>query len=177
MFAFFVQLDHQLFLLVNHLPHNVLFDTIFSFISGIGTAGFVWVVIILILFIWEELKDKQGFYALIMALVLSYAIVEVGIKNFFRRPRPYITMPNIIEIGTISNSFSFISGHATVSFAAAYVLSHHHRRGKWVYYLLALLIAFSRIYLGKHYPSDVILGIILGYLIGFACIRITNTIK
>lgn len=171
---YLIQKDHFLFTLVNHLPHNVIFDTIFLFISGIGTAGFVWLVIILALFIWEEIKDRQGFYALLLALMTSYLTTEVIIKNMFRRPRPYFTMPNMIEIGGISSSFSFFSGHATIAFAAAHVLSYHHRKGRWFYYILAFLIAFSRIYLGKHYPSDVAVGIILGLMIGNICTKITD---
>lgn len=178
MIAFLIELDHQLFLLVNHLPHNIFFDSIFFFFSGIGTAGFVWLVIIFALFIWEELKDKQGLYALILALITTFITVEVIIKNIFKRPRPYFTVPDMIEIGTTSSSFSFFSGHAAASFAAAYVLSYYHQKGKWFYYLLAFLISFSRIYLGKHYPSDVILGAVLGNLIGYICIKITkNVIK
>lgn len=108
---------------------------------------------------------------MLLGLIATYLTVEVLIKNIFQRPRPYIDMPDLIEVGAVSNSYSFISGHTTIAFAAAYILSYHHRKGSWIYYILAFLIAFSRIYLGKHYPSDVLTGIFLGSIIGFICIK------
>jgi undecaprenyl-diphosphatase len=66
-----------------------------------------------------------------------------------------------------AQSYSFPSGHAAASFVAAYLLSKKDKKRAWVYYVVALLISFSRIYLGKHYPSDVLAGALIGTLIGW----------
>lgn len=171
MFAQLIRFDEELFRTINHLPHNIILDTFFLFISGVGTYGLIWLVIMGALFLWEEIKDKQSYYALITAMILEYFFVEIVIKNVIQRPRPFLNLDGIIEVGNISRSFSFFSGHATMAFAAAFILSYHHPRGRGFYYLLASLIAFSRIYLGKHYPLDVFAGIIIGQMLGFFCIK------
>lgn len=79
-----------------------------------------------------------------------------------------------IIIGSNDNSYAFPSGHATIAFAMAYLLAHNEPRRRWIFYLLAILISFSRIYLGKHYPLDVLIGSVLGLVIGWAVITLYN---
>lgn len=174
MIGFLLQLDNQLFIFISRLPHNFITDSFFAFFSGIGTGGIVWFLVITALFIREEIKDKVGFYALILAIITSFIIVENGFKNIIARPRPQSSILQMETIGDIGNSFSFPSGHATLAFAAAYILAVHHKKWARWYYFLASLIAFSRIYLGRHYPSDVIIGAILGVLIGLCSIKLVS---
>lgn len=165
------QQDRNLFIFLNHLPHNNISDSFFAIVSGIGKWGLIWIVIAIALFIWEEKKNKPKLVALFIAFVLSVISVEIILKNLVRRLRPELVIPFTIIVGSKSGSYSFPSGHATIAFAAAYVLGQHHRRMKWIYYLLAILIAFSRIYVGEHYPVDVIAGSLLGLLIGVISIK------
>ena len=168
----FLQIDHILFRFINGLPHNFASDAFFSFFSGLGTWGIVWVIITGILFIWEELKDKKGLIALILAILLSIIISDGIVKNIVRRQRPEFSLKNTIVVQDSRNSYSFPSGHATIAFAAAYVLAREHKKWAKGYYVIAFLIAFSRIYLGKHYPFDIVGGTMLGTLIGFFTSRI-----
>lgn len=109
-----------------------------------------------------------------MVGVFTLIIAEWFLKNIIARPRPKIEIPTAIVPFDFYQSFSFPSGHATIAFAAAYILGREHKKSKWLYYSLAMLISFSRIYLGKHYPSDVIAGTFLGLLIGYLSIRLTQ---
>ncbi|MCL4339344.1 phosphatase PAP2 family protein [Patescibacteria group bacterium] len=160
-------LDRDFFILINHLPHNLFLDYFFAFFSGLGTWGLVWVLILSVLVVWEEIEDKKGLWALIFSIVFILIFVESGIKNIVRRLRPEMTIPSTIVVFDLEHSYSFPSVHSTIAFAAAYIMAKEHKRWAAYYYILAILIAFSRIYLGKHYPSDVLAGAVLGSLIGF----------
>lgn len=169
-----MQLDSTLFTAINHLPHNLFSDYLFAFFSGIGTWGIVWIVIGIVLFIWEELKDKKGLIALAVACLFIILFVDGGLKNFIKRPRPEFSIEKAIVVFDRRGTYSFPSGHTALAFAAAYILAKEHKKWSRWYYLLAFLIAFSRIYLGKHYPSDVIVGAFFGFLIGIISLKISK---
>ncbi len=154
--------DQQLFLFLNHLPHNTLFDSLARFLSGVGMAGIIWLLLGALLFFREEKKD-HSFVAKLGGIGFStYFLVEKILKPLISRPRP-----------DLSDGFSFPSGHATIAWAMAVLLAQKEPRFRWVFYALAAAISFSRIYLGKHYPLDVLAGGVIGWGIG----RIVITLK
>ncbi len=160
---FLLGIDRLVFLFINHLPHSSLFDSFANFLSGVGTWGFVWILIVFYLFFREEKRDHWFF--------LPSAIVSVGIivsefvfKALVARPRPTPDMGALI-VGYADN-FSFPSSHATIAFAFAYILSLEEPRWRGWLYAFAALISLSRVYLGVHYPLDIIAGGLLGVAIG-----------
>lgn len=159
-------IDHSLFLLINHLPHNWLLNAIASGFSSIGEWGFIWFVLAAILFFREEERDHWFFLPTVLATVLSYDISEILLKWIVARPRPTAEIGAIIL--TTPGNYSFPSTHTTLAFAMAYILSREEPKLRWVFYTLAILISFSRIYLGVHFPVDVVTGAILGTIIGWA---------
>lgn len=171
MLDFFFQLDKTLFLYINHLPHNIYSDAIFTFFSGIGTWGVIWLVIGIVLFIWEEIEDKKGLIAIIIAVLVSLIFIDGGVKNVIKRPRPQFSVAQTIVVADNRDSYSFPSGHTTLAIAGAYILAREHKKWAKLYYLLAILIAFSRIYLGKHYPLDVLGGVFIGLIIGYLSLK------
>ena len=105
---------------------------------------------------------------MVLALCLSQVAVDNVIKPLVGRPRPFVADPAIHVVGAICRpTFSFPSGHAALSFSAAVVLAHALRRGRAAWYLLAALIAFSRVYIGVHYPIDVVVGTLVGLAVGY----------
>jgi len=158
-------LDRQLFLLINGLLHPPLADSLALFFSGVGRAGFIWFVIALFVFIREEKKDRWFFAPFLLTGGLSYFVSEIFIKPLVGRIRPLVEMGAII-VDNQSTDPSFPSGHATIAFAMAVVLTNKEPKWKWIFYTLAIAIAWSRIYLGNHYPLDVIVGGLLGWSIG-----------
>lgn len=162
---FLLSLDQQLFILLNHLPHTSWTDMIALAISGVGTAGIIWFILAIILFLKEQKKDHWFFAPILTAGGTSWLLIEKIIKPFIARPRPTIEMGTII-LGNNLADYSFPSGHATIAFAMAVVLSRKEPKWKWTFYTLAVLISLSRIYLGVHYPLDVLGGGALGWGIG-----------
>ena len=163
----FIGFDQYLFLLINHLPHTHITDAVAKFFSLIGTVGVVWLVIGGLLFLKEEKKHHMFFAPIIGAGALSYVVVELMIKPLVARVRPTVEMGAII-VGSRKTDASFPSGHATIAFAMAVVLSSYEPKLRWLFYTLAVCISLSRIFVGAHYPSDVLFGAFLGWSIG-AC--------
>src|SRR3989338_3242000 len=86
--------DKALFLIINHLPHNIFTDSFFLFFSLIGFYGIVWFVILIILFLFDGLDNRKEIIALGLALLVELIIVEVFLKNSFVRLRPESAYPD-----------------------------------------------------------------------------------
>ena len=159
-------IDQPLFLLINHLPHNVIFDAVASGLSGIGQWGGIWFVLAAILFFREEKRDHWFFLPFVISGLLGSILSEILIKFLVARPRPAIEMGAIILANP--GNYSFPSTHTTLAFAMAYILSREEPSLRRWFYTLAIFISLSRIYLGVHYPVDVVSGALLGTIIGWA---------
>ncbi len=138
-------------------------DKFFSIFTLLGNRGEIWILIFIVLFFNKKTKSV-AIYGFI-ALVLSALSIEVIIKPIIQRPRPFVANPLIELLIKEPFGYSFPSGHATSSFAAAFFLYLNKVKYRTVYLLLAILMAFSRLYVYVHYPSDVLVGVLLGMLI------------
>lgn len=140
--------------------------SILEFMTDLGNEGIIWIVPAALLLIKK--KTRACGAAILLSLVLSLLLTNGLLKNIFQEARPFVAYPEIIPLVTevSASSYAFPSGHATSSFAAAFVIWRYLPR-KWgiCAMIIAVLISFSRIYLGVHYPGDVLAGFILGYII------------
>ena len=103
---------------------------------------------------------KAKFYAMTVTLLFG----ELTLKNIICRLRPCNVFTDFPMLIARPTSYSFPSGHTSSSFAAALILTLRHKKVGWLAYIPAVLIAFSRIFLFVHYPTDVLAGILLGTL-------------
>ncbi len=154
--------------IAEHL-HSAFGDAVMPVITLLGDAGIFWIVVaVVLLFIPKYRKVGLGMGA---ALILGLLICNVTMKPLFARIRPYdylaeqgITINLLIAA---QHDFSFPSGHTLASFEAAVVLVIHDRKLGIPALILASLIAFSRLYLYVHYPTDVLFSVFLGIGIAF----------
>ena len=130
--------------------------------------NFIWPGIVsIVIFLW--LKRMRGL-ALVLATALAVSISDflgATLKELIARDRPCHVLSNVKDIANCSNSFSFPSNHAVNSFTFATIVTLAYKNLTFLLYVSALLIGYSRIYLGVHYPTDVLSGALLGILIGF----------
>jgi undecaprenyl-diphosphatase len=141
-------------------------DAVMWFFSAIGYFGGIWAVIAIVIAAWAPRLRPIAFQVLV-ALLLTQGVVDLTVKPFIARPRPFVAVATTRVVGHYRPpTYSFPSGHAALAFAAATVLSFGVPRLTAAWLGLAVLVAFSRVYIGVHYPLDVACGAVLGIAVG-----------
>ncbi len=143
-----------------------LLDPLLEGITYAGSFGAIWLLLAVVLsgLAWRRptLAVRTG------ATILVAEAVSGGAKEWLDRDRPPLGDPDPAPLVPLPATSSFPSGHATVAFACATVLALAVPRLRWPLFGLAALVAFSRVYVGVHYPLDVLAGAALGVLIGLS---------
>lgn len=165
MFSFLYSIDTAILYFVNHLIHTPLLDSIVSAISLCGLLYFG-IIIAIVLYLYGKGKSKKVAKILFITLVATYIITQM-IKAGVMRPRPYDTLSALVVIGH-EMDFSFPSGHTANMTALCYILGKEYDNLK-LFMIFPVIIALTRLYLGMHYPSDVIGGFIVGLTVAYGC--------
>jgi undecaprenyl-diphosphatase len=138
---------------------------VFEGLSVAGRLGLLWIGIALVLC---TLYRRWGVLGLTIVAVALADVTATGLKGLFDRPRPPLRYPNQDPLVAVPDTASFPSGHAATSFAGATILAFAFPRVAPLFYILASAVGFSRVYLGVHYPLDIVGGAVLGTLIALA---------
>ena len=150
--------DTSLFLDINHLPHSRWLNASMRGLTIIMKRGDALVIGLFLAALRDPKRGAPALAEVVPSLWLSTFIMETPVKRFFRRKRPFIDIVRATVVGRRPSSFSFPSGHSAAAFAGAALLRRRYPRWTAGFYLLAVAVGFSRIYLGAHYPGDVITG-------------------
>jgi len=165
------QLDLSVFYFFNHTLSSGILDVFFSFITNVRH----WFPVYIIALLYLVIKGgRKGRIAALFVLLLVATTDQLGarvIKEIFHRLRPCNALADVLTPLGCTGTFSFPSNHALNNFAVAFFFLLIYPTAKWYLIIVASLIAISRVYLGLHYPSDIlggaILGIGFGYLFAF----------
>ena len=157
--------------------HCKFLDVIMLFFTYIGEVGVIWIVLAVILLFFSKTR-KCGIY-LAIALILDALLVNLLIKNIVKRERPFEYSEKLKDYilylkYKLPKDYSFPSGHTAVSFCASTVLTYFYKKKAIPAIIVTIIIALSRLYIGVHYPTDVLLGAIIGVVIGVGSIFISN---
>lgn len=157
------------------IQENMRADWITPFwkaITFLGNSGWFWIVASLILLVPKKTR-MIGLTALI-AIAIGALITNVGLKNIVARTRPYEVVDGLTRLIEAQHDYSFPSGHTCASFAVAGVYFHMFSKRFWAWgsLVLAALIMFSRLYVGVHYPTDVLVGLLVGIFAAWLACKI-----
>ena len=139
-------------------------DTLMPLITFLGDAGLFWITWAVVLCFFK--KTRKTGILMIAALALTFVVSTIGLKHLFSRLRPCVQFPKEFFYACPSG-FSFPSGHSISSFSAAGVLFFRHEKGGFIALIIAAMIAFSRMYLYVHFPSDVLIGSLSGMICAY----------
>ncbi len=167
-----LELDRSLFYMINHGWANPFLDRLFPWATHGDNLWPLLLLIILWLTISGGRRGRLFLLAAAVGLILSDPITVRIIKPMVDRVRPCLELDDVRLLISRRGSPSFPSAHATNLFAVLTVLWHHHRPAAWVAAPIAAFIALSRVYVGVHYPFDLVGGAILGLVIGSAVVQL-----
>lgn len=160
---------------VLHGIHNIFqcsfLDFLMPKITMLGNAGAVWIVSSIAMIISK--KYRRYGITMIAALALGVLTGNIFLKNFVARPRP-CWLEDVSLLISNPTDYSFPSGHTLASVIGAFILTYANRKFGFAAIPLAFMIAFSRLYLYVHFPSDIAASIILGSVISLAAIPVSK---
>lgn len=160
-----VQWDGKILLMIQQYLRQDWLTPAMRWLTHLADKGWLWIALAVFLLFFKKTR-KAGVLGL-CALAVGFLITNVALKNLVARPRPWLTVSGLTILIRKPTDYSFPSGHTCASFAAALSFYKMLPNKNWgiAAIVLATLIAFSRLYLGVHYPTDVIGGFVIAFLI------------
>ncbi len=167
MAEFFYSIDLAVFYFLNHSLSTGFLDKFFSIITNVNNWYIAYIILLGISFFKGGRKGRIAAVGVIILILITDQTGAHLLKEIIHRVRPCNAIPDAITPLGCTGSYSFPSNHALNNFAAAVFYHRLFPRLKWVLYITASLIAVSRVYMGLHYPSDILGGSLLGIIFGY----------
>ncbi len=163
--------DSAVFLSINHNLTNPLFDAVFPSLRELTYVFWA----LLIVYFW--MKNEKKMALLLTVSIVVGALFTYPLKFLIGRERPYEAIASTRLLTPAEADPSFPSGHAEMSFLAATVVSKFHPEYAKYLYAFSFIVVLSRVYVGVHFPGDVVAGMILGIIIGKVMIMVAQRNK
>jgi undecaprenyl-diphosphatase len=144
--------------------HWPLLDLVMAGLSDIARGGVLWFGLAILIALVHRGRWPAATQVL-LAVLMTGLLIDFVAKPAFNRARPFESYADTRVYGYKPTTRSFPSGHAAQAMAGAYALTRLAPDSRAIFWILGFLVAFSRIYLGVHYPSDVIVGGLFGFAI------------
>lgn len=145
-------------------------------VTSLADKGIFWILLGVLLLCFK--KTRTTGVTLLIALLINHVMTNMILKDLFGRPRPYVASTEIVTLIKQLSSYSFPSGHTSASFSGALVLYRMMPKKVSIPALiLAAMIGFSRMYVGVHFPTDVLGGIVVGVIASTAAYYLVQFIK
>ena len=163
------QFDSSILMWIQDNLRTDFLNPIVNVITRLGDKGILWIAVTLALLAFRKTR-RMGVFCMV-SMVIGLIVTNLIIKNWVARVRPYVLIEGLECLVGVQKDFSFPSGHTTNSLACAWVLFKMAPR-KWgvTALVVAILISLSRLYVGVHYPTDVLGGAVIG--LGSACLAL-----
>ncbi|HEX2865786.1 MAG TPA: phosphatase PAP2 family protein [Ignavibacteriales bacterium] len=178
---FLYSIDLAVFYFVNHTIANPAMDRFFVFITDVNHWYIAYLILLGIAFFKGGRIGKIAAVGALVLIAVSDQLSSFFIKHWVARIRPCNALPDARKLIECSGSYSFPSSHAVNNFAAAAFFYRIYPNLKWILFITASLVAISRVYVGRHYPSDILggalLGSALGYIFASAALKLDSYIK
>lgn len=139
-------------------------DILSRFLSGATEYAIVWILLAGGLYVWGDTHGQTTAVGMIIALGVAVFITHAIFRTIFRRPRPYAALPHVRQIGWTWVNNSFPSGHVATTVAMISVFASMFPGFRPLVFVVAPAIMWSRVYNGMHWPSDVLVGLMVGLL-------------
>ena len=153
-------LDGEILLQIQQHLRTDMLTPLMKFVTFLGNGGWFWILCAVVLLAIP--KTRKTGYAAVLSLIFGVIVTNLLLKNIVARPRPFAEIEALIPLIAKPTDFSFPSGHTTASFAVALVMLRMLPKKIGIpAVVLAALVAFSRLYLGVHYPTDVLAGFVV----------------
>jgi len=164
---FLYSLDLNVLYFFNHTISTGFLDRFFSTITNVNNWYIAYIILIGISWIKGGRIGKIAVIGVILLILAGDQLGHKVLKEIFQRIRPCNALADILTPLGCTGSYSFPSNHAINNFAAAIFFYRLFPNLKWVLFITAFLVALSRVYLGLHYPSDMIGGALIGLFLGY----------
>lgn len=170
------EIDRSILLFIREKLVNDYLTPFVKFITTLGNGGVLWILLCLGLLIYKPTR-RIGIYCAV-ALALEFIVCNLLIKNIVKRARPWTKIPGLDPLVAKPTDYSFPSGHSSSSIAVGYTLLRKAPRKYGIpIFILGVLICLSRLYVAVHYPSDVIVGALIGVIFSHVADLVINQFK
>ena len=157
-------MDTALFTFING-AHSPARDNLMLFASALGRAGFIWLTVAIVAAVFPA--RRMAAWRLALTIGMAYLVVDGALKPFIDRDRPFEVLPDVRVIDQRPDTESFPSGHAAAACAGALAAGRLFPSARVLWWALAAAIGMSRVYVGAHWPSDVVAGALVGIAVAW----------